>query len=218
MTLRMYGFWRSIASFRLRVALNLKGLAYEEVSLDILSGNQFTPEFEAINAAHAVPALVEEDGHILFQSLAILEYLDETHPEPPLMPSDPRDRAYARALALVTVADTHPLMVPRVRAHLAETYGADDAAVAAWVRHWIGKGLGTYERLLTRRAPAPYALGATPGIADICIAGHAMSAQMFGLDLSPYPAFSGLTERLFALDVFASAHALRQAGAPKPQG
>lgn len=218
MTLRMYGFWRSIASFRLRAALNLKGLAYEEVSLDILAGNQFTPEFEAINAAHAVPALVEEDGHVLFQSLAILEYLDETHPEPPLMPADARARAHARALALVTVADTHPLMVPRVRQYLAQTYGADDAAVTAWVRHWIGKGLGTYERLLSRHAPEPYALGAAPGIADICIAGHAMSAQMFGLELTSYPAFKGLTERLFALDAFASAHALRQPGAPNPNG
>lgn len=216
MTLRMYGFWRSIASYRLRVALDLKGLAYEEVSLDILSGAQFTPEFDAINAAHAVPALVEEDGHILFQSLAVLEYLDETHPAPALMPADPRDRAYARALALVTVADTHPLMVPRVRKYLAETYGADEAAVTAWVRHWIGKGMGTYERLLTRRPPAPYALGATPGIADICIAGHAMSAQMFGIDFAPYPAFGALSERLFALEPFARAHARNQPGAPKP--
>ncbi|WP_127088198.1 maleylacetoacetate isomerase [Aquabacter cavernae] len=214
MTLRMYGFWRSIASYRLRVALSLKGIAYEEVSLDILAGNQFTPEFDAINAAHAVPALVEEDGHILFQSLAILEYLDETHPAPALMPTDPRERAYARALALVTVADTHPLMVPRVRKYLAETFGADEAAVADWIRTWIGKGMGTYERLLERRPAAPYALGATPGIADICIAGHAMSAELFGMDLTPYPAFQALTQRLFALDAFASAHALRQPGAP----
>ncbi len=215
MTLRMYGFWRSIASFRVRVALNLKGLPYEEMSVDILHGNQFTADFDTINAAHAVPALVEEDGHILFQSLAILEYIDETYPEPALMPRDPRDRAYARALAQVTVADTHPLMVPRIRKHLAETFGADEEAIKAWVGHWIGKGLGTYERLLSRRPPAPFALGATPGIADICIAGHAMSAQMFGLDLSATPHFKALADHCFARPEFSTAHALKQAGAPK---
>lgn len=213
--MRMYGFWRSIASFRLRVALNLKGLAYEEVSIDILDGRQFTPEFDAVNAAHAVPALVEEDGHILFQSLAILEYLDEAHPEPPLLPRDLRERAYARALALVTVADTHPLMVPRIRKHLAQTFGADEAAIGAWARHWIGEGMGAYERLLARRPAAPYALGETIGLADICMAGHAMSADMFGLDRSAYPASSALADRLFALDAFATAHALRQEGAPR---
>ncbi|MEP9377327.1 maleylacetoacetate isomerase [Aquabacter sp. CN5-332] len=213
MTLRMYGFWRSIASFRVRVALNLKGLAYEEMSIDILQGRQFTPDFDKVNAAHAVPALIEDDGHVLFQSLAILEYLEETHPEPALMPRDPHERAYARALALATVADTHPLMVPRIRKHLAETFGADEEAIKTWVGHWIGKGLGTYERLFTRRPPAPFALGATPGIADICIAGHAMSAQMFGLDLAAYPNFKALSGRLFSLPEFADAHALKQEGA-----
>ncbi|TCT05978.1 maleylacetoacetate isomerase [Aquabacter spiritensis] len=214
MTLRMYGFWRSIASFRVRVALNLKGLAYEEVALDILDGRQFTPDFTAVNAAHAVPALIEDDGHILVQSLAILEYLDEIHPAPPLMPAAPRERAYARALALATVADTHPLMVPRIRKHLGDTFGADEAAVKAWVGHWIGIGLGTYERRFEQRPPAPFALGAAPGIADICIAGHAMSARMFGLDLSAYPRFAALTDACFALPAFADAHALKQPGAP----
>lgn len=215
MTLKMYGFWRSIASFRLRVALNLKGLAYEEVSVDILGGSQFTPQFDAVNAAHAVPALVEEDGHTLFQSLAILEYLDEAYPQPPLLPADARERAYARALALVTVADTHPLMVPRIRKHLAQTFGADDAAIGDWARHWIGEGMGAYERLLSRRPPAPYAVGEMPGLADICIAGHAMSADLFGLDRAAYPTFSALADRLFALKAFSEAHALRQPGAPK---
>lgn len=212
--MRMYGFWRSIATYRLRVALKLKGLPYEETSIDILTGNQFTPEFEAVNAAHAVPALVDEDGHILFQSLAILEYLDETHPEHPLMPRDPRDRAYARALALVTVADTHPLTVPRIRKHLKEAFGADEAAIAGWARHWNARGCETYERLLTRRPPAPFALGATPGIADICIAGHAMSGELFGMSYADYPNFSALVGRLMDLDAFDSARPQKQPGAP----
>ncbi|MEP9353514.1 maleylacetoacetate isomerase [Xanthobacter sp. KR7-65] len=205
MTLRMYGFWRSIASFRLRVALNLKGLAFEEESVDILHGSQFTAVYDAVNPAHAVPSLVEEDGHVLFQSLALLEYLEETHPEPPLLPTDPRERAYARALALATVADAHPLVVPRVRRYLATTFGADEKAVNAWARHWVGEGMGAYERLLSRRPPSPFALGATPGIADICIAGHALSAELFAMDTEPYPAFRALSERCFALPAFSSA-------------
>lgn len=205
MTLRMYGFWRSIASFRVRVALNLKQVAFDEASVDILHGGQFSPDFDRLNPAHAVPALVEDDGHVLFQSLAVLEYLDETHPEPALMPSDPRERAYARALALATVADTHPLMVPRVRSYLAANFGADEQAVSAWVRHWIGEGMATYERMLTRRPPAPFALGATPGIADICIAGHAVSAGFFNLDLAPWPAFRALSGRCLDLPAFAAA-------------
>jgi len=208
MTLRMYGFWRSIASFRLRVALNLKGLAFEEESVDILHGGQFTAAYDKVNPAHSVPSLVEEDGHVLLQSLAILEYLEETCPRPPLLPAAPRERAYARALALATVADTHPLMVPRVRSHLAAAFGADEAAVNAWVRHWVGEGMGAYERLLSRRPPAPFALGAAPGIADICIAGHAMSAQLFAMDLDAYPGFRALSERCFALPAFASARIL----------
>lgn len=208
MTVRVYGFWRSIASFRVRVGLNLKKLAFEEVSVDILHGSQFRPDYDAVNAAHAVPALEDGEGHVLVQSLAILEYLDETFPDPPLLPRDPRLRAHARALALNTVADVHPLMVPRIRAYLAQNFGADDAAVQAWARHWIEQGLATYETLLSRRPAAPFALGAAPGIADICMAGHAVSAQLFKVDLAPYPAFAALTERCFARDEFASARML----------
>ncbi|KAA0971891.1 maleylacetoacetate isomerase [Aureimonas fodinaquatilis] len=207
MTRRMYGFWRSIASFRVRAALNLKNLGYEEVSVDILQGEQFDSSFEQLNTAHAVPALVEEDGFTLTQSLAIMEYLDEVYPEPPLMPDTARERAYARTLALVTVADTHPLMVPRVRKHLAQEFGADEETVTRWVRHWIGEGMGDYERMLKQRPPQPFALGNSPGIADICIAGHAMSAELFSLDLSPYPSFKALSEHCFSIPAFRNAHA-----------
>jgi maleylacetoacetate isomerase len=214
MAITLYGFWRSIASFRVRTALNLKGMPFTEIPVDILTGAQFAADFDAINTGHAVPALVH-DGVTLLQSLPIIEYLEELQPTPHLLPTTPADRAYARALALVTVADSHPLMVPRVRKYVGETLKADPAAVEAWARHWTIEGLGTYERLLTRRPPAPYAVGDTPGLADICIAGHMLGAFFFKVDTSPYPVVTALAERLWALPAFASSHPLKQPGAPK---
>src|SRR5215475_16057297 len=168
MAIRMYGFWRSIASFRVRVALHLKGLDFEEIPVDILSGEQFGPAYDAINAGHSLPTLLH-DGHTLFQSLPIIEYLDQIRPEPALLPPDAAGRAYARALALVTVADAHPLMVPRVRKYLGETFNAGHDTIHTWSGHWVSEGFKTYERLLTERLPAPFATGASPGLADICI-------------------------------------------------
>src|SRR5215467_12929299 len=176
MAIQIYGFWRSLATFRVRVALRLKGLAFEEIPIDILSGEQFQPDYAAVNAERVVPTFIH-DGHSIYQSLAIIEYLDETHLRPRLVPEDPRERAYARSLALITIADGHPLVTPRVRNHLARTFGADAHAIEVWGRHWTSEGLATYERLLVQRAPAPYALGSEPGLADICIAGHGIMAQ-----------------------------------------
>jgi maleylpyruvate isomerase len=204
MSILMYGFWRSIASFRVRVALHLKGLPFEETSLDILTGHQFTADYDALNAAHAVPTLIV-DGHTLFESFAILEYLEETHPTPPLLPTDAKERAYARALSLLTVADCHPLFVPRVRKYLAETFAADHAAVQAWGANWVAIGLQTYETLLARRPAAPFTLGSAPGLADICIAGHVVSTRLFAVDMAPFPKVAALAEACFALPAFAKA-------------
>ena len=176
MSIQIYGFWRSIASFRVRVALRLKGLPFEEIPIDILSGEQFKPDYEAVNAERVVPTFIH-DGRSIFQSLAIIEYLDDIQPEPRLLPIDAGERAYARSLALTTLADAHPLVVPRVRNHLAKTFGADARAIEDWGKHWTTEGLATYERLLARRAPAPFALGAEPGLADICIAGQVVGAH-----------------------------------------
>jgi maleylacetoacetate isomerase len=176
MSMQVYGFWRSIASFRVRVALRLKGLPFEEIPIDILSGEQFKPGYDDVNAEHVVPTFVH-DGHSIFQSLAIIEYLDDIQPEPRLIPKDAKERAYARSLSLVAVADAHPLIVPRIRKHLARTFGANPEAIENWARHWTIEGLATYERLLTRRPAAPFALGAEPGMADICVAGQAVSAN-----------------------------------------
>jgi len=131
MSMQVYGFWRSIASFRVRVALRLKGLPFEEVPVDILSGEQFKPGgYETINAERVVPTLIH-DGHSVFQSLAIIEYLDDIQPNSRLLPQDAKDRAYARSLGLMTIADAHPLVTPRVRNHLAKMFGADVHAIDA---------------------------------------------------------------------------------------
>lgn len=211
MTMQLYSFWRSNAAFRVRVALALKNLPVELIEVDILSGQQFEPDYSELNAEHVVPTFVH-DGQKMFQSLAIIEYLDDIHPEPRLVPAEPLERAYARLLALVSVADAHPLIVPRVRSYLTEQLGADSAAINAWCRHWASEGLATYERLLTRRPPAPFALGATPTIADICIAGQIVMADLYELDLSAFPHLASLSERCFGLPAFATAHPFQHPG------
>jgi maleylacetoacetate isomerase len=211
MSIIVYGFWRSIASFRVRVALRLKGLPFEEIPIDILSGEQFKPDYDAVNPERVVPTFIH-DGHSLFQSLAIIEYLDDIQPKPRLIPEDIKERAYARSLALMTVADAHPLVVPRVRKHLAKAFGADARAIEEWGKHWTTEGLETYERLLARRAPSPFALGAEPGLADICVAGQVVTAQYHKMEMSAFPTVSRLADRCFALPAFAMSHPFEQPG------
>lgn len=211
MGMQLYGFWRSIASFRVRVALKLKGLPFEEIPIDILSGEQFKPDYEAVNAERVVPTLVH-DGNTVFQSLAIIEYLDEISPSPPLIPAGAKERAYARSLALVTIADAHPLVTPRVRNHLARVFQADGTAIAEWAKHWTMEGLATYERLLACRSPAPFTLGGVPGLADICIAGQVVGAHFLKLELHDFPAVARLADRCFEIPAFATSHPFEQPG------
>jgi maleylpyruvate isomerase len=211
MGIQIYEFWRSIASFRVRVALKLKGLTFEEIPIDILSGEQFNPGYEAVNAERVVPTFIH-DGHSVLQSLAIIEYLDDIQPKPRLLPEDAKERAYARSLALMTIADAHPLVTPRVRNHLAKTFGADAKSIENWGKHWTIEGLATYERLLVRRAPAPFALGAEPGLADICIAGQVVGAHFLKLELSAFPVVADLATRCFEIAAFATSHPFEQPG------
>ena len=210
MTIQLYGFWRSNAAFRVRVALALKKLPFEEIEVDILSGRQFDAEYAEVNAEHVVPTFVH-DGQRIFQSLAILEYLDEVYPEPRLLPDNANDRAYARSLALVSIADFHPLVVPRVRKHLTQAFDADTATIESWCRHWAAEGLATYERLLTRRPATPFALGSALTIADICIAGQKAIADLYQLDVAAFPHVAALAKRCFELPAFAAAHPLQLA-------
>ena len=199
--MRLYGFWRSIASYRVRVALHLKGLAFDEPQIDLLAGHQFTLEFLAINPSGAVPAL-EIDGYVLTQSMAIMEYLEERYPTPALLPADPFDRAEARALAQSTVADAHPLFVPRVRKYLATTFSADETAVNVWAGHWLTEGLKSYEVRLSKRPAAPFVFGDTPGIADIAIKSHTVASGLFGVDMAPFEAVGALSAVLDDVEAF----------------
>jgi maleylacetoacetate isomerase len=211
MALQMYGFWRSIASFRVRVALKLKGLPFEEIPIDILSGEQFRPDYAAVNDERVVPTFIH-DGHSIYQSLAIIEYIETLQPEPALIPRDAKEKAYAKSLALITVADAHPLVTPRVRNHLAATFGADAKAIEDWGRHWTTEGLATFERMLAKRPATPFALGSEPGLADICIAGQVVTAQYVKLELKEFPAVKRLTDRCFELPAFATSHPFAQPG------
>jgi maleylpyruvate isomerase len=158
-----------------------------------------------------VPTFIH-DGCSIFQSLAIVEYLEDIQPQPPLIPADAKERAYARSLALITIADAHPLVVPRVRNHLAKTFGADAKAIEEWGKHWTSEGLAAYERLLARRPPAPFALGAEPGLADIAIAGQVVGAHFLKLQLTAFPVTAGLADRLFKIPAFATSHPFEQPG------
>jgi maleylpyruvate isomerase len=142
--------------------------------------------------------------------MAIMEYLDDIKPSPRLLPDDIKERAYARSLALMTIADSHPLTVPRVRKHLATTFGADAHAIEQWGAHWTTEGLAAYERFLARRKPAPFALGKDVGIADICIAGQVVGAQYVKIGLDAFPLVKELSDRLFKLPEFSSSHPFEQ--------
>jgi maleylacetoacetate isomerase len=213
--MKLYTYWRSLATFRVRIALNLKGLAYESVSIDLDAGEQCAADFRAVNPQMAIPALVEDDGNVLFQSMAIMEYLDEIRPEPPLLPPDPRGRARVRALSLITVADSHPLIVPRVRNHLGSTFNLDDAGKITWVRHWFAAGLDAYETHLARdKATGTYCHGDRVTMADLCLVSHAAGYRVFKGTLDKHPTVARIVTKCLEDDRFARAQPLRQPGAP----
>ena len=212
--LELFGFWRSQATFRLRVALNLKGIAYAETPVDIDSGATREPKFRAVNPMGAVPALMV-DGTALTQSLAILEYLEEVHPEPPLLPRDPLGRARVRSLAAIAVADAHPLIVPRVRRYLAETAGFDAKQWHAWQVHWFGAGLAGYEaRLADAPETGSYCHGETPTFADICLCALVAGARMFNVPIKDVPTVERIVARCMADPAFERARAIHQSDYP----
>jgi len=202
---KLYGYWRSSASYRLRIALNLKGIEREEVEINLLDGEQRGPEYLAINPQGLVPSL-EEGGRIFGQSLAILEYLEETHPDPPLLPSNPAERARVRQLALVIACEIHPLQNSGVRQHLREAHGFDGDADNAWLKHWILRGLAVLETLVAGHSETgAFCHGDTPTLADICLVPQLYNARRGGFDLAPYPSLLRIDEKCLGLDVFARA-------------
>ena len=213
--MKMYGNWRSAAAFRVRIAMNLKGIAYEEIFLDLDAGDQFKPEFLAINPQGAVPALFDGDGPPLTQSLAILDYREETQAGEKLLPAEPRARARARSLAQVVACDTHPLYVPRVRTFLMEKYGLPRERMLEFLRNAFTTGLKTLEtRLSTEEGTGRFCQGEAVSHADLCLVSLWVGTGIFGIETDPYPTVRRIAEAVLALDAVARAHPLRQPGAP----
>ena len=214
--MKLFSYWRSLATYRVRVALNLKGITPDEViDVSLHAGRQREDAYARVNPMMALPALVLDDGTVLFESLAILEYLDETHPDPPLLPKESKARARVRALSQMVACDTHPLIVPRVREYLTGHYDVDEAGLNEWGRHWHAVALKALE---TNLASSPetgrYCQGDQLTIADICLSGQGVGAAYFKCDMTPYPTVRRIVEECAKLDAFARAHPLKQPGAP----
>jgi maleylacetoacetate isomerase len=216
-SVKLYSFWRSLATFRVRIALNLKGITPEEViDIDLIKGRQRSDAYRAVNPQMVIPALIDGGGPPLFQSLAILEYLDETHPRPPLLPKEPRARARVRALAQIVACDSHPLLVPRVREYMEHELKLDEPTRIKWIHHWIGEALRAIEtNLANSKETGRFCQGDAVTIADICVVSQAVGANLFKYDTAPYPTVRRIVDTCMQNDAFARAHPLRQPGAPQ---
>jgi maleylacetoacetate isomerase len=205
--MKLYGFFRSSAAFRVRIALNLKNLAYETVPIHLRRNEQTRGEYLALNPQGLVPTFEEDDGRRLIQSLAIIEYLDETHPAPPLLPSGVADRARVRALAEIVACDIHPINNLRVLRYLARNFGQDDAAIGAWYNYWISAGFAALEPLLAAdKRTGQFCHGDTPGLADVALVPQVVNAERYRLDMTPYPTIRRIYQSCAALAPFAAAH------------
>lgn len=214
--MKLYGFWRSLATYRVRVAMDLKGIKAEEISIDLLKGKQHTGDYLAVNPQGVVPALMLDDGGPpLFQSLAIMEYLEELHPQPPLLPKDPRGRARVRGLALIAAADGHPLVVPRVRAFLEKEMKLEEAARNRWLAHWTMRALEAIEGHLSKEGETgKYCHDGQITVADICVVSQVIGAlAYFSCDTSGVPTVMRVYNECMSLDAFSRAHPLKQQGA-----
>jgi maleylacetoacetate isomerase len=214
-TLQLYAFWRSSAAFRVRVALNLKGIAAREIPIDLDAGEQLAPAFLAVNPEGAVPALIEPGQSPISQSIAILEYLEERYPEPALLPLDLHARARVRSLAALMISDTHPLIVPRVRKYLTGSAGFDDAAWRAWQINWFTRGFRAMEtRLAGDPATGAFCQGDQVTIADICLASVVAVARVFKIEVADIPTVNRIVARCTQIEAFTRANPMRQTGAP----
>lgn len=212
----LYGFWRSSASFRVRVALRLKDIPFQEKVVNLEAGEQRSPSYLALNPQGAIPTLLVPGQPPLTQSLAILEWLDEYQPSPPLLPTDPWERAFVRSLAALLTADTHPLVTPRVKGYLSRQQAIADDPWRAWQTHWFHTGLSAFEqRLVNEGRSGNFCLGDTVGIADICLA--SILAVMAVLKIAPpdgIPLIGKIAGNASTLPAFAEAAPFKQAGAP----
>jgi len=202
---KLYGYWRSSASYRVRIALALKGVEYEDAPVNLLEGAQHQDEYRKWNPQGLVPCLVDGDN-VIAQSLAIVEYLDERHPQPALLPFGPQERARVRQLALIVACEVAPLQNLGMYQYLQDRLSADEAALADWNQHWIGRGLAAFEALVAGHpATGAFCHGDAPTIADLCLVPQIYNARRRELDLAPYPTLVGIAARCRALPAFQQA-------------
>jgi maleylpyruvate isomerase len=205
--MKLYSYFRSSAAYRVRIALNLKGLDYDYAPVHLLreGGQQLKPEYRELNADGIVPTLVDGDD-VLTQSLAIVEYLEETHPEPALLPRNPLDRAFVRSVALQIACEIHPVDNLRILKYLKHQMKAPDEVRDAWYRHWIESGFASLEkRLSSDNRVGALTFGDTPTIADLCIVPQVWNARRFNIDLTPYPTIVRIADRADQIEAFAKA-------------
>jgi maleylacetoacetate isomerase len=210
--MRLYDYWRSSAAYRVRLALNFKGLSYEQIAIDLRKGAQREPAFLALNPQGLVPVL-DDDGAILTQSLPILNYLEERYPEPALLPRDSPGRARSRAIAVAIACEIHPLNNLRVLQYLERELGLDEGQRMAWYRHWIVEGFGPLESMIARSA-GEFCVGDFPSLADLCLVPQVYNARRYQCDLEPYPIIRRIDERCREIEAFERAAPERQPDAP----
>lgn len=201
--MKLYGYWRSGAAYRCRIAFGLKGLKWQNVPMNLVKGEHRTDAYAAINPMRLVPTLELDDGTILTQSLAIIDWADRTHPEPPLFPAVAVARAQVMAAGMAIAVDTHPLQNVGVVNHLKAAFGADGPGGIRWMHHWMKRGFDAFQRLC--HADTPFAFGDAPGFADICLIPQLYNAHRWGVDLTPYPRLMAIETSCLALPAFDAA-------------
>lgn len=207
--MKLYNYFRSSAAFRVRIALNLKGIAYESTFVHLAKGQHREPAYGAVNPQALLPAL-EDEGNLLTQSLAIIEYLEETRPAVPLLPRDPVGRARVRSLSLLIACEIHPVNNLRVLNHLKKALGQTQEQADAWYRHWIADGLGKLEADLSRGGTGRYCHGEAPTMADCCLVPQVFNAKRFQCDTKPYPTVMRIFDDCMKLDAFDKAQPSKQ--------
>ncbi|MEJ8475234.1 maleylacetoacetate isomerase [Roseibium algae] len=213
----LHSYFRSSTSYRVRIALKLKGVEAEYVAHHLRHGEQRADAYLALNPQGLVPSLELPDGTVLTQSLAIIEYLDETVPEPPLLPADAKNRARVRSLAQMIACEIHPVNNLRILKHLRQTFGADDAAVAGWFRFWVAETFAALEQQLADSgATGTFCHGEMPSLADICLVAQVANNGRFDVPMEPYPTISRIYETCMALPAFIAASPSNQPDAENP--
>ena len=208
--MKLYTYFRSSAAFRVRIALNLKGLKYEPIFIHLAKGEHRKPGYSGVYPQGLLPTLVDDDGEALSQSLAIMEYLDQTHPQPALLPNDPAGRARVRSLSLLVACEIHPLNNLRVLQYLKRQLGQNEEQINTWYRHWVADGLLKLEADLSKGGTGKFSHGDTPTMADCCLVPQIFNAKRYNSDLAPYPTVTRVFDECMKLEAFDRAQPSKQ--------